>query len=205
MKKYQRDEWENLVTLGLRARNERIVQACKDKGITQGQLTQQLGWSTPKLSRIVNLWDITKEEDKINIAIILEQPIDYLFPETLDIAIGKGVFRKRKVELGEPEIVSLIEAGQERAELTYDDTEMLEGIDRKLLAEALPTILRQTLTPHEYRVVELRFGLEGGHSRTLKQVGREFGVTTERIRQVEVQALRKLRHPRNSRILKKYL
>jgi len=191
-------EGNNLVTLRLHARNGRIIQSCENKGITLGQLAQELGWSYHKLSRIVNLWDISKEEDKIEIAVILEQPIDYLFPETLDIAIRKGVFRKRKVELGEPEIFSMVEA-------RYDDTGMLENIDRKLLAEALPPVLQKALTIREYRIIQLRFGLEDGRSRTCEEVGKEFNVTRERIQQIENKALRKLRHRKNSRILKEYL
>ena len=62
-----------------------------------------------------------------------------------------------------------------------------------------------SLTPRERRVLELRFGLEDGRSRTLEEVGREFSVTRERIRQIEAKALRKLRRPVNSKKLKDYL
>ena len=62
-----------------------------------------------------------------------------------------------------------------------------------------------SLTPRERKVLELRFGLEDGRSRTLEEVGREFNVTRERIRQIEAKALRKLRHPTRSRKLKDYL
>ena len=62
-----------------------------------------------------------------------------------------------------------------------------------------------SLTPRERKVLELRFGLEDGRSRTLEEVGREFHVTRERIRQIEAKALRKLRHPSRSKKLKDYL
>ncbi|MCX5899113.1 MAG: RNA polymerase sigma factor RpoD, partial [Proteobacteria bacterium] len=62
-----------------------------------------------------------------------------------------------------------------------------------------------TLNHRERRVLQLRFGLEDGRSRTLEEVGREFGVTRERIRQIEAKALRKLRHPSRSKKLKDYL
>ena len=61
-----------------------------------------------------------------------------------------------------------------------------------------------SLTGRERRVLQLRFGLDDGHARTLEEVGREFGLTRERIRQIEVQALRKLRHPSRSRKLREF-
>ena len=62
-----------------------------------------------------------------------------------------------------------------------------------------------TLTPREEKVLTLRFGLEDGRSRTLEEVGKEFNVTRERIRQIEAKALRKLRHPTRSKKLKDFL
>lgn len=73
-----------------------------------------------------------------------------------------------------------------------------------LLREQLEEVL-ETLTVREKRVLELRFGLEDGRSRTLEEVGQHFGVTRERIRQIEAKALRKLRHPSRSKKLKDFL
>ncbi len=73
-----------------------------------------------------------------------------------------------------------------------------------LLKEQLRDVL-STLTPREEKVLRLRFGLDDGRSRTLEEVGREFKVTRERIRQIEAKALRKLRHPSRSKKLKDYL
>lgn len=73
-----------------------------------------------------------------------------------------------------------------------------------LLREQLEDVLG-TLTPREKKVLQLRFGLEDGRSRTLEEVGQVFGVTRERIRQIEAKALRKLRHPSRSKKLKDYL
>ena len=73
-----------------------------------------------------------------------------------------------------------------------------------LLKETLGNVL-DSLTPREEKVLRLRFGLEDGRSRTLEEVGKEFNVTRERIRQIEAKALRKLRHPSRSKKLKDFL
>ncbi len=79
-----------------------------------------------------------------------------------------------------------------------------EAASYLLLREQISEVL-STLTPREQRVLELRFGLDDGRARTLEEVGQVFGVTRERIRQIEAKALRKLRHPSRSKKLKDYL
>ena len=79
-----------------------------------------------------------------------------------------------------------------------------DAASHTMLREQLSDVL-STLTPREAKVLKLRFGLEDGRSRTLEEVGKEFNVTRERIRQIEAKALRKLRHPSRSRKLKDYL
>ena len=79
-----------------------------------------------------------------------------------------------------------------------------DAASHQLLKEQVQEVL-SSLTPREKKVLVLRFGLEDGRSRTLEEVGREFNVTRERIRQIEAKALRKLRHPSRSKKLKDYL
>ena len=79
-----------------------------------------------------------------------------------------------------------------------------EAASYQLLKEQVDDVL-QTLGEREARVLQLRFGLEDGRSRTLEEVGRDFGVTRERIRQIEAKALRKLRHPNRSKKLRDFL
>ena len=79
-----------------------------------------------------------------------------------------------------------------------------DAASHTLLKEQLADVL-DTLTPREEKVLRLRFGLEDGRSRTLEEVGKEFNVTRERIRQIEAKALRKLRHPSRSKKLKDFL
>ena len=80
----------------------------------------------------------------------------------------------------------------------------VEAASHQLLKEQLLGVLG-VLTEREQRVLELRFGLDDGRDRTLEEVGREFGVTRERIRQIEAKALRKLRHPKHSMQLREFL
>ena len=79
-----------------------------------------------------------------------------------------------------------------------------DAASHTLLKETLSSVL-DSLTPREEKVLRLRFGLEDGRSRTLEEVGKEFNVTRERIRQIEAKALRKLRHPSRSKKLKDFL
>ena len=79
-----------------------------------------------------------------------------------------------------------------------------DAASHTLLKETLGTVL-DSLTPREEKVLKLRFGLEDGRTRTLEEVGKEFNVTRERIRQIEAKALRKLRHPSRSKKLKDFL
>jgi len=79
-----------------------------------------------------------------------------------------------------------------------------EAASHQLLKEQIDRVL-DDLTEREKKVLQLRFGLKDGHTRTLEEVGKEFNVTRERIRQIEGKALRKLRHPTHSRKLRDYL
>ena len=85
-----------------------------------------------------------------------------------------------------------------------DVSEPSEAASFTLLKEQLVEVL-STLTPREEKVLKLRFGIEDGRTRTLEEVGKEFNVTRERIRQIEAKALRKLRHPSRSKKLKDFL
>ena len=79
-----------------------------------------------------------------------------------------------------------------------------DAASMSLLKEQLADVLKP-LTPREEKVLSLRFGLEDGNPKTLEEVGKEFNVTRERIRQIEAKALRKLRHPSRSKKLKDFL
>jgi RNA polymerase primary sigma factor len=131
--------------------------------------------------------------------------------DELSKVLGIPVEKVRSIRKTSLEPVSLeTPVGQEEDSQLGDfieDSKVLAPSDaasHQMLREQVEQVLNQ-LTERERRVLQLRFGLEDGHSRTLEEVGKEFGVTRERIRQIEVKALRKLRHPRLGKKLRDYL
>ena len=132
-------------------------------------------------------------------------------PEEISEEIGMPVDRVREILKISQEPVSLeTPIGEEEdshlGDFIQDDNVPVpaEAASFTLLREQLVEVLG-TLTEREQKVLRLRFGLDDGRARTLEEVGKEFNVTRERIRQIEAKALRKLRHPSRSRKLKDYL
>ena len=132
-------------------------------------------------------------------------------PEEIAEEMGMPVDKVREILKIAQEPVSLeTPIGEEEdshlGDFIEDDnaSEPAEVASYTLLKEQLIDVL-DTLTPREEKVLKLRFGLEDGRTRTLEEVGKEFNVTRERIRQIEAKALRKLRHPSRSKKLKDFL
>lgn len=132
-------------------------------------------------------------------------------PEEVAEAMGISVEKVREIIKIAQEPVSLeTPIGEEEdshlGDFIQDDDAPppAEAASFTLMKEQLMGVL-DTLTPREKKVLSLRFGLEDGRQRTLEEVGQEFNVTRERIRQIEAKALRKLRHPSRSKKLKDYL
>ncbi len=133
------------------------------------------------------------------------------YPEEIAKEMQLPVERVREIQKISQEPVSLeTPIGEEEdshlGDFIQDDNVPVpaEAAAFTLLKEQLTEVL-STLTEREQKVLRLRFGLDDGRARTLEEVGREFDVTRERIRQIEAKALRKLRHPSRSRKLKDYL
>lgn len=132
-------------------------------------------------------------------------------PEEIAVEMGLSVEKVREIQKIAQEPVSLeTPIGEEEDSHLGDfipDEEVpapAEAAAFSMLKEQLVEVL-DTLTEREQKVLKLRFGLEDGRARTLEEVGKEFEVTRERIRQIEAKALRKLRHPSRSKKLKDYL
>ena len=132
-------------------------------------------------------------------------------PEEISAEMGMPVDKVREILKIAQEPVSLetpigAEEDSHLGDFSPDEgaSEPSEAASFTLLKEQLVDVL-STLTPREEKVLKLRFGIEDGRTRTLEEVGKEFNVTRERIRQIEAKALRKLRHPSRSKKLKDFL
>ncbi len=146
---------------------------------TQRQLLQDLG-REPTAEEIADEMDVSADRVR-EIMKVAQEPV------SLETPIG---------DEGDSHLADFIE--DEEAESPADAASYL------LLREQIGEVLA-TMTPREQKVLELRFGLEDGRARTLEEVGHAFGVTRERIRQIEAKALRKLRHPSRAKQLKDFL
>ncbi|MFI0409840.1 RNA polymerase sigma factor RpoD [Actinomadura sp. KC216] len=131
-------------------------------------------------------------------------------PEEIGLEMGLSPIRVVEIQRIAQEPVSLQSPiGEEDSDLG----DFIEDADAVVPIEAAAFILLQdqledilgTLSEREQRIIQLRFGLTDGHPRTLEEVGREFGVTRERIRQIESKTLAKLRHPSRAQMLREYL
>ena len=132
-------------------------------------------------------------------------------PEEIAEAMGVEVSKVREIQKIAQDPVSLeTPIGEEEdshlGDFIEDDKTQTPGdsVAFIMLKEQLLGVL-DTLTPREEKVLRLRYGIDDGKPRTLEEVGREFNVTRERIRQIEAKALRKLRHPSRSKKLKDFL
>jgi RNA polymerase primary sigma factor len=175
---------------------------------TQRRLMQELG-REPTPEEVALEMDFLAPEDKVAIedAMVSGQPLDPMLGRRLQIAAAR--VRRISRIAQEPMSLETPVGTEENSSLAdFIEDERLPGpadqASRHLLKEQMNEIL-SGLTERERKVLEMRFGLKDGTSRTLEEVGQEFGVTRERIRQIEAKALRKLRHPNRSRKLRDYL
>ena len=146
---------------------------------TQRKLTQKLG-REPKIKEIAKEMKMTVDEIE-NLIKISQQP------KSLSTPIGDDK-----------------EATLEQFIADINQPSLYDKVSQELLKEALSKVL-STLSPREKKVLIMRFGLEDGKPKTLEEVGREFKVTRERIRQIEAKAIRKLKHPTRARKLRDFL
>ena len=174
----------------------------------QRQLTQELGRDPTEreLALESELIDPADLE-----AILAAQATGNPLPPSLERALRRAAAKVRRIMRISQEPMSLqqpvgTEDSGQLGDFIEDETELgpVDATSDQLLKEQLRSIL-DSLTDRERAVLEMRFGLRDGESHTLEEVGRAFGVTRERVRQIESKALRKLRHPGRSRRLRDFL
>jgi RNA polymerase primary sigma factor len=172
------------------------------------RLTQELG-REPTIEEISLEMDILEPEDAAAIKLTRER--NERLDHNLYRKLRRAAARVRRIIRISQDPMSLdMPVGREDSSLLGDfieDDKVLgpvEKADHQLLKEQVRNVLG-LLNPREREVLEMRFGLNDGQDHTLEEVGQHFGVTRERIRQIEAKALRKLRHPTRSRQLRDYL
>ena len=172
------------------------------------RLTQELG-RDPTSEEIALEMDILPAEDRR--AVLEAQAEGEALDPALERRLKRAALKVRRIMKVSQEPMSLetpvgTEDNSSLADFIEDESVMgpADQASRQLLKEQMQDVL-DGLSERERKVLELRFGLRDGQTRTLEEVGQEFGVTRERIRQIEAKALRKLRHPLRSRKLKDYL
>jgi RNA polymerase primary sigma factor len=173
------------------------------------RLTQELGREPSADEIALDMDGLLSNDDKIAIELARgnHEPMDPILHRRWKRAAAK-VRRIIRISQEPMSLEMPIGPGEDSSLADFIEDESIPGpIDtasRELLREQMSDLL-DSLSPREKGVLELRFGLHDGQSRTLEEVGRIFGVTRERVRQIEAKALRKLRHPKSSRKLRDYL
>ena len=164
------------------------------------QAAEYLTTPEPDLAEHLTLWDaVLQLPEPMRAAVTLFYYEDCSVAETAQILKISQEPVSLETPIGEEEDSHLGDFIPDE-----DASEPSEAASFTLLKEQLVDVLG-TLTPREEKVLKLRFGIEDGRTRTLEEVGKEFNVTRERIRQIEAKALRKLRHPSRSKKLKDFL
>jgi RNA polymerase primary sigma factor len=174
----------------------------------QRRMTQELG-RDPSVEELALELELLEDEDGHAIREMIDHN-ERLDP-TLQRKLKRATAKVRRIMRISQDPMSLdMPVGQEDSSLLGDFIEddkvpgPVEKADRQLLKEQVREVL-SVLSEREREVLEMRFGLKDGQDHTLEEVGKHFGVTRERIRQIEAKALRKLRHPTRSRQLRDYL
>ncbi|MDX1414342.1 MAG: RNA polymerase sigma factor RpoD [Candidatus Promineifilaceae bacterium] len=175
----------------------------------QRDLVQQLGHEPTVEELALELDYLTPDESaEIKRALAIEQPIDPVLNHKWRTAVGK-IRDILRIAMDPMSLETPVGNNDDSTELGdfLPDESILEPGDaasKELLREQIRDVLGH-LTDREREVLEMRFGLDDGKDHTLEEVGKRFGVTRERIRQIEAKALRKLRHPSRSKSLRDYL
>lgn len=185
-----------ILDLRLIIRNKRLYEMRSSRGWSRDVLAELSGVKITRLVAAEQAKITLAREEREELASALNVEVDYIFPPELLGAISDEVLSHRHITLTQPNLVSL----PRKQPLLLGESDIDSSDLKQLLEDCI-----NSLSPIEQRVIRLRFGLEDGISKSLEDVGKEFNLTRERIRQIEAKGLRHLRHPSKSRKLKDYL
>lgn len=179
--------------LGIKLRifNYNLDKGLRATGKTRVQAAKELGISVPTLYHYLSFKSYPTLERQLKIAIYCGTTIEALFPEQI-----AGVRLEKQ-----PEAISFTEEEAVASGLIREAGLESSG---EFLKESIRKVL-DMIPPEQAQIVSLRFGLEDGVERTLNEIGEVMGVSGERVRQIEVKALRKLRHPVRAKYLRDYI
>jgi len=193
--------------------NANMIARRKELGLTQKALAEMVGISVGIIGEIESLKDpecsVGRLRDVLTaISCVLDADADWLFPnDYLEALTAKRLPKRNRATpfswIREVPLSRVLDSIPRQYLLTTPD-EIDDRLDLQQLREVLGKQLG-TLALRERRVIELRFGLIDGNKLTLHEVARKYGITNERVRQIEKKALTKLRHPLRSRKLKVFL
>jgi len=192
-----------IVRLRLVPQNLRLATARKYRGYTQKELANMVGCSMLTISKIESMRSPSRPVLRQKIAGVLGMPVELLFPGPLIGAISSGLFKKQK-DLNDEQVLNLYLDQVDKNLSSSGEDDIIAECDRNLLPVAVSKAMSD-LTPVEKTFLTKRFGLDGGDSMSCKEIGEEWGRSNARMHQIEAKALRKLRHPSRSRILKAFL
>ena len=161
--------------------------------MTNSKLGKLCGIGATKISTIINFRYNPNEDLKIKIAIALNTTIDSIFPENYDNLYNQISPLPRKGELT-VDILSLDCPEVKKLESPYGVDEMIEKSNNFYFNKKIKDVMYRVCRPREIKIIEYRFGLKNGDTHTLKECGMEFGVTQERIRNIEARALEMIRN-----------
>jgi|GEM_PF-2451428 RNA polymerase sigma factor (sigma-70 family) len=197
------EEGAKILRMRLIVQNNRLKEELEHHGYKQSDFARLISMREQDLSGIINLHILPTEDQMISIAIALEKPIDFLFPDVLLESVRKNIFKNRTRLLNGEEVKQI--SGPPLLLLTSGG---IQDVEEGLYLEALDKQLNKAmscLTHRERRVLELLYGLTGNPPLDLRKTGAEFNVTGERVRQIAAKALHKLRYHKHSRPLREFM
>lgn len=167
--------------------NEEMRSRRKAKGLTQAMLAKVVGLTTSNITDMETFKWYPAYEKLEDVADFLGSTVEVIFPDWI---------REQKIERSTAERSIYVDQmslnSHSEAMMIEAPADLTEAANKSVLKDQVSKFLPKYLTPREIKIIDMRFGLQNGVTHTLEQVGQEFGMTRDRIRQIEAKALKKL-------------